>query len=100
MEFLKDWVGTIGGLFGVGAMIYSWLTANSRANSADLKNLKEAVAELKGKIDNTPSKDFVHELDKKVTELNGSINVVAESLKGVERTARRIEEYLLNKGDK
>ena len=90
-------------LLSIGAVIYTWLTSRSKINTAEIEALRATVGQqgteiqlLRLALAEMPSKDTVHALDLKVTELTGSINVVAESLQAVERTAHRIENFLLD----
>ncbi|MCW5720414.1 MAG: DUF2730 family protein [Devosia sp.] len=101
-------VATFGGtLISIGTAVYAWLTSRSKINAAEIRELQALVNAQAAKIQalettlqNMPSKDTVHKLDLKVTTLNGTINVVAESLQAVERTAHRIEEFLLSQAKK
>jgi hypothetical protein len=105
---LKDIVVGVAAVLGAALAIWTFFQSPSKKNADDLANFKRDEHEpLKGRVSavetrvaNVPSKDTVHQLDKKVTELNGTINVVAESLKAVERTAHRIENFLLDQAKK
>ncbi len=94
-------------LLAIGTAIYAWLTSRSRINATEIRDLQSDMAQHKVKLaaveqtlGQMPNKDTVHQLDLKVSQLNGSIGVLAESLKAVERTASRIEAYLLDQGKK
>lgn len=94
-------------LISIGTVIYVWLTSRSKINSAEIRELQalqqtqaSKIQALETALQNMPDKDTVHALDLKVAELNGTIAVVAESLQAVERTAHRIENFLLDQARK
>jgi len=103
IDALRNFAALGTSVLSIGTVIYAWLTSRSKINSAEIEALRALVAQqgteiqlLKNALAQMPSKDTVHALDLKVTELTGSINVVAESLQAVERTAHRIENFLLD----
>jgi hypothetical protein len=86
-----------------GLVVWNFMQSPSKKNAEAIAALQGMVATFEKKLaeheltlKNMPSKDTVHALDLKVTTLTGTVNVVAESLQAVERTAHRIEEFLLN----
>lgn len=108
MDFVAQYIAPIGTVIAVALSVWNLIQSPSKQNASDLADfkrdehgpLKDRVSAVETRIENVPSKDTVHQLDKKVTELNGTINVVAESLKAVERTAHRIENFLLDQAKK
>lgn len=103
IDALRNFAALASSVIAIGTAVYAWLTSRSKINSAEITALQAMVQTLNTKVqllenalEQMPDKDTVHALDLKVTELTGSINVVAESLQAVERTAHRIEEFLLN----
>lgn len=106
-DFARNAASLVNSVLAIGTVIYVWLTGRSKINSAEIRELQATVVaqaseiqQLKASLQNMPTKDTVHALDLKVTELNGSVGIVAESLQAVERTAHRIEEFLLNQARK
>jgi len=103
IDALRNFAALVSTVIAIATALYAWLTSRSKINSAEIETLRALVAQhdteiqlLKNALAQMPSKDTVHALDLKVTELTGSINVVAESLQAVERTAHRIENFLLD----
>ncbi|MCF1744637.1 DUF2730 family protein [Paradevosia shaoguanensis] len=106
-DVARNVISVATGLISIGTMIYVWLTSQSKVNEADIRDLHKKVSEQDGRLQgfenalkNMPDKDTVHDLDMKVSELNGQIRVVSESMKAVERTAQRIENFLLDQAKK
>lgn len=109
MDFytLSQLAGLAGPVIAVGGVIYTWLTSRATMNSSEIKQLQERMAKtevalqtLETTIKQMPSKDMVHELDKRLTEQTGSLGILAESVKSIERTAHRIESFLLEQSRK
>ncbi len=103
VDALRNFAALGSSLIAIGTAVYAWLTSRSKINAAEITALQATVGTLGTKVQllenalsQMPDKDTVHALDLKVTELTGSINVVAESLQAVERTAHRIENFLLD----
>ena len=93
---LKDIVAAVGGLLGIAAMVYSWLTARSRANATELDDISKKVTALESEIKHIPSKDVVHQLELSISKIEGDIHAMSQAFKAVERTAVRIESFLLS----
>ena len=101
---LKDVVLGVSAVLAAAVSLWTFFQSPSRKNAEDFtafkrdehEPLKNRMTTVETSLQNVPSKDTVHQLDKKVTELNGTINVVAESMKAVDRTAHRIENFLLD----
>lgn len=101
-------IAALGSSFlAIGTAIYAWLTSRSKINAEEIHELRTSVGSLSAKVQaleqtlkQMPDKDTVHALDMKVTELNGGLGVMAEALKSVERTAHRIESFLLDQAKK
>lgn len=97
----------VGPLIAVAGVVYTWLTSRATQNSTEIKQMQERLAAtertvetLSTKLKQMPDKDTFHALDKKVTEQSGSLGVLAESVKAIERTAHRIENFLLDQAKK
>lgn len=106
-DIARNVAAFVGSVLSTGAIAYTWLTSRSKVNSEEIRELRETSADhelkiqaLETALSQMPTKDTVHALDRKVTELNGTISVVAESLRAVERTAHRIENFLLDQAKK
>jgi archaellum component FlaF (FlaF/FlaG flagellin family) len=103
IDALRNSAALVSTLIAIGTAAYAWFTSRSKINEAEIRALQATVGQLQtqlqlveNKLQQMPNKDTVHALDLKVTELNGIVNVVAESLQSVERTAHRIENFLLD----
>ena len=107
LDDLRNYAALGNSLIAFGTVIYVWLTSRSKINAEEIHELRTSVGSLSTKVQalehtlkQMPDKDTVHHLDMKVSQLNGSIGVLGESLKAVERTAQRIETFLLEQAKK
>nr|WP_281500653.1 DUF2730 family protein [Kordiimonas marina] len=64
--------------------------------------LKERVGKLEAQVENTPSKESVHQLMLSLSDMGGTVKVMQERLGGFgdtvkrsERVMERVEKYLL-----
>jgi paraquat-inducible protein B len=105
MEPFKEWMALAALTISVGTVVFGWFTAGGKKALAkleehrvDFEQLKEKVATIESEIRHLPSKEDVHQLNLSMAELKGTAGRQEEKLAGVERTVRRVEEFLLEHG--
>jgi hypothetical protein len=103
MYTLTNLGSLVGPIIAVGGVVYTWLTSRATQNSTEIKELTTRLVTAEAQLQaldtalkQVPDKDTVHELDIKVTQLTGTIGVVNEAVQAVQRTAQRIEQFLLD----
>ena len=101
---IKDWVGIVLGLIAVVGTVYTWVTARSAKNTAELSGLHEdhqvlaaKVAAIETEIAHMPSKDMVHTMEIAIAKIERDIHAMAQAFEGIQRTANRIEGHLMNR---
>ncbi|MEI9850651.1 MAG: DUF2730 family protein [Sphingomonas sp.] len=62
--------------------------------------LKERLSVTEAVIKEMPDKESVHRLELKVSDLSGTLGIVGQKVESVDRTARRVEEFLLEQAKK
>jgi chromosome segregation ATPase len=115
-QFLKDWGSIIAIFIAIGGTFYTWFTAGSKTNSAELKSLREKQTEELSKVNDNldlvetrltkieadmthlPDEKALMELKLDVAAMKGSFGRMEESIAGITRTVHRVEDYLLKKG--
>ncbi len=102
---LRAWLSVIATLIAIGTAVYAWLSARSKGNEKQLAELQKEMGKLSRRVDHVetelthlPDKDAVHDLQLAVTRVEGTISTMAEAFKAIERTTRRVEDYLIKKG--
>ncbi len=107
MDEFKTGLSILATVLSVGAVFYAWLTAKSRVNSEHLKRVDDTlkvndrrIQKLENEIAHMPGKDEVHGVQVSITAMEGMIGRMEEKVVAVERTVLRIDDYLMNKGDK
>lgn len=105
MEFLKDWLALAALVVSLGTTVYAWLTSRSKGNAEHLKAVDAALLDhgsriqsIESEMKHMPAKDDVVELKLALAEIKGQMGRFDESLSGVSRTVRRMEEFLLKEG--
>lgn len=101
MEEVKAWSGIVATFLSIGGLIYTWITAQGRANEEKLDKHGTAlvdhdrrIQDLEGELRHLPSKDDLTELKLALSQLDGRLGRIEESGQGTSRAVRRIEEYL------
>ena len=102
MEFLKDWLGLAALVVSLGGSIYAWITSRSKVNAEHLKDVDAKLTDhasriqtIENELRHLPAKDDVTELKLALAEIKGTIGRFDESLSGVSRTVRRMEDFLM-----
>ena len=105
MDALKEWLGLAALAISVGGFIYAWLTSRSKDNSDHLKAVDTTLGDhalriqaIEGEIKHLPAKDDVNDLKLALAQLGGTVGRLDESLNGISRTVRRVEDFLMKSG--
>jgi hypothetical protein len=101
----KDGLIALSTVASLLALFYAWLTSGSKKNTADIADLKAArevqdrkLQTLDEGFKHLPDKDVVHRLELGMKDMQIQMASMATSQANTERTARRVEEYLLTHG--
>ncbi|SFZ85987.1 hypothetical protein SAMN02983003_3159 [Devosia enhydra] len=113
MEFLREWVGLGIALLSLSGTVWALLQSPAKKNAEDLAELRKAAgtdfkrlderqdelerrtAKMEGDWKHLPDKESVHRLELAISDMNGTIKSMAASSEATERTARRVEEFLI-----
>ncbi|ADZ70104.1 DUF2730 family protein [Polymorphum gilvum] len=103
MQEIKEWLGAVATALSIGAIVYTWLTARSRANSDTINSHERKLREhdrrlqkVENEVDHLPTKDDFNELSLKLERSNGLLGKIEAEYKGLHEAVRRIEKYLLS----
>lgn len=66
---------------------------------ASLRSYDRRIQAVESEVNHMPTQESVHKLQVDLTEMKGSIAVMAKSSEVTERTTRRVEEFLLRQKD-
>ncbi|WP_319775506.1 DUF2730 family protein [Breoghania sp.] len=101
---IRDWVSIVGGLAGLGAIIFTWITARSSANASEIEKVAKAQGETERRVDylenefrHLPDGQSVHNLELSLSEMRGDMKELTASVLSVARTANRIDDWLREK---
>ena len=104
LDLLKSWFGGLALLISVLGAIYGWLTSRSNINAEKLKSVDEKLhshdqrlQHVENELKHMPDKDVVMELKLAMSKLEGTVGRMDEGMKGVSRTVKRIDDYLMNR---
>jgi hypothetical protein len=105
MQDIKDWLGAVATALSIGAIVYTWLTARSRANGDTIDRHDRKLIEhdrriqkVENEVDHLPTKDDFNDLAIKQERSYGLLSKIEAEYKGVHDAVKRIEKYLLSKG--
>lgn len=101
MEVIKEWAGLLGTVLAIGAMFYSWLTSQSKANSNRLNDVEKKInthetilTKMENEFRHLPDKDMVTDLKIEITRLAGTVSTLGEKVGGMDRAVRKMDTYL------
>lgn len=99
------WVIALSQLLTFGLTVWGLISSGSRANA---RRLDEHAARLQGHGDRLsalemaqregPSRQDFHDLDLRMTRLQGAMEVLTERLKPIEAISERLQEVMLERG--
>ena len=99
---LKDWFGLAALIVSFGGTVYAWLTSRSKVNAEHLREVDAGLIDhasrlqaIEQELRHLPAKDDVTDLKLALAEIKGTIGRFDESLNGVSRTVRRMEDFLM-----
>ncbi|MBD8890164.1 DUF2730 family protein [Roseibium litorale] len=105
IDGLKDWATLANTALAIGAIIYSWLTGKAKVNEERLKTVDAKLTDhdrriqaAESELQHLPAKEDVMELKLALAELRGTVGRLDESLNGISRTVRRVEDHLMKDG--
>lgn len=91
--------------------LYSWITSRQAASDKDLSefkstatavesDLRERLATLEAELRAVPTAQVVHELSAALRGLEASLQGFGGRVDAMQRTVERVNDYLLNNGQK
>ena len=108
MESSEDWrlvVDIAAFLFAIGALVYAHFRTKSQATQAELVVLRDRIAKVEGRLEQTPTVQAIHELAVSLEHLSGNLKATVARIEGLDeiidrmdRVLNRHEEFLLKSG--
>lgn len=96
------WVVALSQLLTFGLAVWNLIASGSRANARTLEVHGEALRGLDTRLNaveltmrEIPTRRDFHDLDKKMTQLEGTMGVLMERLRPVEAISERLQEVLI-----
>jgi chromosome segregation ATPase len=117
---LEGWIGIVLGAIAILGHAKGFFSSGEKKLAEDLKKTGDDIEDVddaivgmqkkltehdrriqfvEGEMKHLPDKDGLHKQQLEITEMRGDIGVIKKSIETTERTARRVEEYLLKRGD-
>jgi hypothetical protein len=101
------WVIALSQLLTFALTVWNLVSSGSRANARKLEIHGESLNDLENRISaveltlrEIPSRRDFHDLDLRMTKLQGAMEVLIERLKPIEAISERLQEVLLEQGRK
>ncbi len=105
MQELKDWLGAVATALSIGAIVYTWLTARSRANGDTIATHERKlidhdrrIQKVENEVDHLPTKDDFNELAIKLERTNGILGRIEAEYKGLLDMVKSIDKFLKTSG--
>lgn len=102
---LVVWAIALSQLLTFGLTVWNMLSSGSRSNARRLdehagmlSRHSERLQSMEQALRDMPSREDFHQLDKQMTRLSGSLDVLTERLKPLEAITERMQELLLERG--
>nr|WP_278437065.1 DUF2730 family protein [Brucella anthropi] len=95
---IQPWTSVIATIISIGAAVYAVVTSGAKKNAATLDDHEHRISTIENDLKHLPSKESFYQLQIDMTELKGQIGTITKSSEATERTVRRVEDFLLKKG--
>lgn len=102
---LVVWAIALSQLLTFGLTIWNMMSSGSRANakrledhSSQLGRHSERIQGVEQALSDIPTRNDFHKLDKQMTQLSGSLDVLTERLRPLEAITDRMQELMLERG--
>lgn len=103
-DTVRIWSGPIASLLAVISIIYTWLTARSKATDTKITGHEKKltthdrrIQALEGEIKHLPDKDDFNDMKVAMEQIKGDMGQIRESNAASGRAIRRVEEFLMNR---
>ncbi|MCR5939368.1 DUF2730 family protein [Ochrobactrum sp. XJ1] len=95
---IVPWLSSVSILISLGTSVTIFLTSGSKKNAVTLDEHEKRLSKVENELSHMPNAETVHQLQLTITEIKGQMGVMAKSAEATERTTRRVEEFLIQKG--
>lgn len=95
---LVPWLSVIAIMISIGTSITAFFTSGAKSNATQLSDHDHRISTLENDFRHLPNKESVHQLQIDLTDMKGQLGIMAKSSEVTERTTRRVEEFLLQRG--
>lgn len=96
---IQPWLGVAALLISIGTSVTMFFTATAKATAIKVAGHEERLLKLENELPHLPSKENVHKQQIDITEMKGEIGVIKKSIEATERTTRRVEDFLMTRGN-
>lgn len=81
-------IGVVGG----------YISKGSKEVSSKVADHEQRISKVENDLAHMPNTETVHQLQLTITEIKGQMGIMAKSSEATERTTRRVEEFLMQRG--
>ncbi|WP_180961071.1 DUF2730 family protein [Shewanella sp. GutCb] len=92
LEFIKNYWVQIYATISLVLLCANWILAKTYAKQDNIQRLEKRVDKLENDIEQLPSKDDFHHLDKNLVEVNAQLKAVSPQLKSLQRMTEMLTE--------
>ena len=79
-------------------VVTGWIGKGAKETAVKVADHEHRLAKVENDLSHMPNTETVHQLQLAITEMKGNMSVMAKSSEATERTTRRVEEFLMQKG--
>ena len=97
LELIAKYWAPVSGFFSLATLILMALLGKTFAKKEAVNELRQEMENMKGKVDQLPTKDELHNLHLDIANLRGDIRVISPQLAQVQKVSDLLYENQLNK---
>lgn len=114
MDIIREWAGPLGALLAIASLLWGWLSSGEKKVAADLAAHKENQAArdkeaddatvglasrvqlIEANMQHMPDLASLHRLELTMKDMQTQMASMVATSAATERTARRVEEFLIS----
>lgn len=79
-------------------VVTGWIGKGAKEAAVKLADHEQRLSKVENDLSHMPNTETVHQLQLAISDIKGQMGIMAKSSEATERTTRRVEEFLMQKG--
>ena len=96
---IQPWLAVAALLISIGTSVTIFLTSGAKKTASTVAEHETRIQHIENELPHLPNKDGIHKQQLDISEMKGEIGIIKKSIEATERTTRRVEDFLITRGN-